>query len=291
MRHNWIVTIGLTLGALAWGQSAEEELKTRAMKAKLDAELATMKGELAAAQFGVTGPTVSGSPYSAEAVTESVQMLGDGNAIRRKTVVRVFRDGSGRTARQEADANGEFHTVSIFDPVANVTHVLNPQRKTAVSRPLAIKVPLKNEVSAEVEKKFAAALADAKIKEGAELEAKLKAKVAVAKADGGRTEQLPAQTMEGLRVEGTRVTSSIPAGTIGNDRPIETLWERWYSPDLQLVVMTKRHDPRTADVTYQLTHLQRTEPAPYLFQVPADYKVESETNRAPAKKIAPNQMQ
>jgi hypothetical protein len=285
MRHNWTVAIGLTLGALAWGQSAEEELKTRAMKAKLDAELATMKGELAAAQFGVTGPTVSGSPYSAEAVTESVQMLGDGNAIRRKTVVRVFRDGAGRTARQEADANGEFHTVSIFDPVANVTHVLNPQQKTAVSRPLAIKVPMKNEVSVEVEKKLVAEMA-------ARGEMAAKAKIAMsAKADGGRTEQLPAQTMEGLRVEGTRVTSSIPAGTIGNDRPIETLWERWYSPDLQLVVMTKRHDPRTGDVTYQLTHLQRTEPAPYLFQVPADYKVESEANRAPAKKLAPNQIQ
>jgi hypothetical protein len=197
MRHHWTVAIGLTLGAIAWGQPTEEQVKADLVKLKMAAEMAAMKGDIKGAMFGVSGPTVTGAPYSAEAVTESVQTLGDGNTIRKKTVVRVFRDGAGRTARQEADAKGDFQTVQIFDPVAGVTHVLDSQNRSAVTRPLAMKkVALDQEQQrmADVEKK----LAEAKY---------------TLKADGGRTETLPAQTMEGLRVEGTRNTSSIPAGT------------------------------------------------------------------------------
>jgi hypothetical protein len=269
MRHNWTCLAALAVGTIAWGQTAqEEELKTAVMKAKLAAEMAAMKGEIKGAMFGVSGPIVTGAPYSAEAVTESVQMLGDGNAIRRKTVTRVFRDGAGRTARQEADAKGDFQTVQIFDPVAGVTHVLDAQNRSAVTRPLAMKkfapVPdMEQQRLADVEKKLML-----------EIQSKGKYDLTIKQQDAGRTESLPGQTIEGLKVEGTRSTSSIPAGTIGNDRPIETYSERWYSPELQVVVMTKRHDPRSGDVTYQLQRVQRAEPAPYLFQIPGDYKVE-----------------
>jgi hypothetical protein len=274
----------LAIGTLAWGQTAqEEELKTAVMKAKIAAELAAVKGDIKGAMFGVSGPTVTGAPYSAEAVTESVQTLGDGNTIRKKTVVRVFRDGAGRTARQEADAKGNFQTVQIFDPVANVTHVLDSQNRTAVTRPLAMKkfapVPdTEQQRMAEVEKKLAEAKYELALKQP---EAKYTLTI---KQPEARTETLPAQTIEGLRVEGTRNSSSIPAGTIGNDRPIETYSERWYSPELQVVVMTKRHDPRSGDVTYQLQRVQRAEPAPYLFQIPGDYKVETPKIGVPVKK-------
>jgi len=276
MRHNWIVVIGLTLGAIAWGQPTEEQIKADLVKLKLAAEIAAMKGDIKGAMFGVSGPTVTGAPYSAEAVTESIQTLGDGNAIRKKTVVRVFRDGAGRTARQEADAKGDFQTVQIFDPVAGATHVLDPRNRTAVSRPLAMKkVSLEDEQQrlTEIERKMTV-----------ELQAKAKYDVVLKPLDAGRTETLPAQTIEGLRVEGTRTSSSIPAGTIGNDRPIETHSERWYSPELQVVVMTKRHDPRSGDVTYQLQRVQRSEPAPYVFQIPGDYKVETPKIGVPVKK-------
>lgn len=282
MNRNWTVMAAFALGTLAWGQSAqEEEVKTAVMKAKMAAEMAAMKGEIKGALFGVAGPTVAGAPFSAEAVTETVQTLGDGNAIRRKTVTRVFRDGAGRTARQEADERGEFQTVQIFDPVAGVTHVLDPKGRTAVSRPLAMKKALDEKLAAE----SAAAATEKRMT--IELMNKAKYEVSL-KAD--RTETLPSQTMEGVKVEGTRTSSAIPAGTIGNDRPIETYSERWYSPDLQVVVMTKRHDPRSGDVTYQLQRLQRNEPAPFLFQVPADYKVETPKMVMPVK-VKPIQIQ
>jgi hypothetical protein len=63
------------------------------------------------------------------------------------------------------------------------------------------------------------------------------------------------------------------AGEIGNERPLEVVSERWYSPELQTVVMTKHSDPRFGETTYKLTRIDRREPPPSLFQVPPDYKI------------------
>ena len=54
MRHNWTVAIGLTLGALAWGQPTEEQVKADLVKLKMAAELAAMKGDIKGAMFGVS---------------------------------------------------------------------------------------------------------------------------------------------------------------------------------------------------------------------------------------------
>jgi hypothetical protein len=87
-------------------------------------------------------------------------------------------------------------------------------------------------------------------------------------------ESLGTQAIEGVMAEGTRVTFTIPAGKIGNERPIVTVNERWYSQELQTVVLTKNSDPRMGETTYRLTNINRSEPDPSLFQVPADYTVD-----------------
>ena len=94
-------------------------------------------------------------------------------------------------------------------------------------------------------------------------------------------ENLGKQTIEGVEAEGTRSTITIPAGEIGNERPIEIVSERWYSPELQMVVMTRHSDPRTGEMTYKLTNINRTEPAKSLFEVPSDYTIK-EGFQAPA---------
>jgi hypothetical protein len=45
------------------------------------------------------------------------------------------------------------------------------------------------------------------------------------------------------------------------------------SPDLKVLVMSKQSDPRFGETTYRLTNLTRAEPAPQLFEIPADFKV------------------
>jgi myosin heavy subunit len=98
-----------------------------------------------------------------------------------------------------------------------------------------------------------------------------------------KVEALGKQTIEGVEVEGTRSTRTIPTGEIGNTLPIEIVDENWYSPDLQVQVMTKHSDPRSGVTTYRLTNIRRSEPDRSLFEVPADFTFRDST--MPAKKV------
>ena len=96
-----------------------------------------------------------------------------------------------------------------------------------------------------------------------------------------KRESLGKQIIEGVEAEGTRTTVTIAAGEIGNERAIEIVNERWYSPELQVVVMTKRSDPRAGETVYKLTNINRSEPAKSLFEIPADYTVKTGSSDAP----------
>jgi len=89
-------------------------------------------------------------------------------------------------------------------------------------------------------------------------------------------ESLGTQTINGVSAQGTRFTRTIPAGQIGNDKPITITREVWYSTDLQMVVQSKHSDPRFGDTSYSLTNIQRTEPPANLFTVPSDYTIEQD---------------
>ena len=109
--------------------------------------------------------------------------------------------------------------------------------------------------------------------------------MATASAGGGRGpivrvlrkksagEPLGKQMVEGVNAEGVREVSTIAAGAIGNDRPIQVSTESWYSAELQMNVMTRHSDPRTGDESFRLTNISRNEPAAYLFQAPAGYQI------------------
>jgi hypothetical protein len=98
-----------------------------------------------------------------------------------------------------------------------------------------------------------------------------------------KSESLGKQTIEGLEAEGTRSTTTIPAGEIGNRLPIDIVDERWYSPELQTLVMSKHHDPRSGDTIYRLTNINRSEPDRSLFEVPLDYTLNDASKPGPAR--------
>ena len=87
------------------------------------------------------------------------------------------------------------------------------------------------------------------------------------------TEDLGTQVIQGLNATGTRTTRSFAVGAAGNDRAIQVVTETWYSPDLQVVVMSKTSDPRFGESVYQLTNITRAEPDPASFAVPSGYTV------------------
>jgi hypothetical protein len=84
-------------------------------------------------------------------------------------------------------------------------------------------------------------------------------------------EDLGSQSIEGVSAIGSRSTTTIPAGAIGNEQPITIVSEQWFSPDLQVLVLTRHSDPRQGDTTYRLVNVVRAEPDRSLFVVPADY--------------------
>ncbi len=88
-------------------------------------------------------------------------------------------------------------------------------------------------------------------------------------------ESLGAQTMEGLVAVGKRTTITVPVNPeIGNDQPIKVVDEQWYSPDLQINIVSSTDDPRrTTQTTERYTNIKRGEPDPSLFQIPADFTV------------------
>ncbi|HVS24542.1 MAG TPA: hypothetical protein VMU03_12520, partial [Gammaproteobacteria bacterium] len=90
------------------------------------------------------------------------------------------------------------------------------------------------------------------------------------------SEDLGRQVLEGVLAHGTRETATIPAGAIGNERPIEITSERWYSDELEAVVLSRTSDPRFGATSYTLVNVVRGEPAADLFAVPQGYELQSE---------------
>jgi hypothetical protein len=212
--------------------------------------------------------TLKGAPYSAEVVNDHIQILSDGNRIVQHSTSRVFRDSEGRVRREEDRAGGN-PSVSIVDPVAGVSYSLDPDRKIAWKTPSMTGIAIMNKVdSAKVEAMKAEMEKVATLKERLSIETR-RSSAREQRAD----EKLPPRTLEGLRVEGHRTTTTIPVGAVGNELPIAIVSEEWTSPDLQVLVLTDRKDPRNGDTTYRLQNVARTEPAAWLFQVPSDYEV------------------
>jgi hypothetical protein len=261
-------------------------------------ERATMAGpagqtfEYISSELSFDGAVVKNAPYSAEAVTETTQKLADGNRIARKTNATLYRDSEGRTRREQTlsavgpwtNSDQPSPTVFINDPVSNTNLVLETKNKIARKMPSPKFMPPPPPLPP------GAVLAGGVTVSGSMVPADVAKRIDEVKASGGtmlmtsgvmatssekdaNKESLGTQMIEGVQAEGTRTTMTIPTGAIGNDLPIQIVSERWYSPDLHTVVMSKHSDPRMGETVYRLTNIGRGEPARSLFEVPADYTV------------------
>jgi hypothetical protein len=80
-------------------------------------------------------------------------------------------------------------------------------------------------------------------------------------------ESLGRRTMDGVLVDGTRVTGMLHA-ELGRG---ETIDERWFSTELKLEMYARSEDGEIGVVEYRVTTISRAEPPAELFEVPADY--------------------
>jgi hypothetical protein len=245
-------------------------------------------------EASIAGPVVKGKPYSARSITESTQTLADGNRIVQRNEAVLFRDSEGRTRREQTLGGvGQWQTgepvttIHIHDPVADKTYVLDPDARTA----------------SEI-RRFTMAIAHAERietgKVGIETPIQVDAGIAgvpvptpplrtivttgaspvMVAGSGG---DLGEQVLEGLLVQGTRMTDTIPAGLLGNERPIEIVTERWYSKDIDAMVLQRFSDPRVGETTYRLVNVALGDPSPDLFEVPQGYELVEAVDQGPAR--------
>jgi len=236
-------------------------------------------------EMSFEGAVVKGAPYSAEAVTETTQVLSDGNRITRKTSASLYRDSEGRTRREHSlPAIGPWATsgtppVNIFinDPVSGVNYILDSNSKTARKVGVANFTRATSAMKAGLSTRMSAVqgIQSSGVQSGLSFERTEAVRVA---APQSKEEKLPSQLIEGVQAEGTRTTVTIPVGEVGNERPIDIVSERWYSPELKTVVMSKNKDPRMGETVYTLKGLQRAEPSRSLFEVPADYTIADDSS-------------
>jgi len=247
------------------------------------ASYAQSQGAMARPQLTFMTAPVKGAPYCAQETSEHTQKLADGTNIDRKSVVSVCRDSEGRE-RRETEA-----MISIMDPVAGVSYHLNKADhsgtrgkigvlqtdKLTASQGGAVSgaggvirvFPMPNRVD----------VADAGPVSGGRGGGRGDGTMGARGGRGGAAnsnetnESLGVKTIEGVEAEGTRTTRVIPAGQIGNDRPIQSVFETWFSTELHAAVLRRTVDPMNGTTVTQLTGIQRSEPDPAVFRVPADY--------------------
>lgn len=232
-------------------------IKKRVLEATLEKVKLEVLSLSKSAQLGLMGSNVKNAPYSAEAITETRQVLEDGTRIEQRHGYKIYRDSQGRM-RRESESGTE---VWIVDPVANTSYVLDVAKQEARSMPLWVP------------------LADSK--ERAFIQHKQNEQIIAPIDKNARFEpstrwiSLGRQLVEGVEAEGRQTVDTIGVGEIGNDRPIVITSETWYSPELQLQVKTRRYDPRSGESTFRLSNLRRGDPAPDLFRVPVNYRMVS----------------
>ncbi|MBX9603258.1 MAG: hypothetical protein K2X35_19800 [Bryobacteraceae bacterium] len=272
---------------------------------------------------GMGGRAMKGAPYSAEAVTETVQTLADGNRIVRKHTSLIYRDSEGRERREQSlrsigpwqTGEAGHRSITINDPVAKLSYTLDPDKKVAHKVPSRLfSYPAERVAewkaaepgkSGEQRKQAEREAVTATL--GQRVEVHTFERGVAAGGIGGsmvvfndsvhgvsnnvKSENLGARNIEGVMAEGTRTTITLPAGSIGNERDIQTVTERWFSKELGLLVMSKTSDPRSGETTYRLTNISRQEPLRSLFEIPSDYTVDELKSKVPDAQLMDKLMQ
>lgn len=224
---------------------------------------------------GYIGPSLDGlrdRPFSADVLNEFDQFLADGNHIHLEYHGRIFRDSEGRV-RSEDELTGvgseeKLVYIQISDPVEKLLINLDPQKKLATVyhlgtrgrsqrdpvHPIVPRAPVQSTPATAARPTHAPVLPKTET----------------------TAEDLGTMEIEGFIARGFRTTSTTAAGVMGNDKPMVTINEHWYSEELETMLLSKSSSPQSGLQTRKLTNIRNENPDPLLFQVPADYTVKDE---------------
>jgi hypothetical protein len=278
-----VVTLA-TLGSLIQHQFAQREQASKSQAVSDDT-----RDPDKAQRFDLDGleferKLVKGEPFSATLTVETTQA--DGSARPRTMTSLIFRDTEGRTRRDRLpqtpaapNINPQPQNSTINDPVAGFTYALEHGsriyrrgvfRSWSQSGADDVKLVMALPLSPNGQTRNSQMLPTRMNTDNGR---PLKGGTIIASSSEIKNEQLGEREIEGVKAEGTRISTTIPAGAIGNEQPLEITVERWYSPELQTPVLIKRSDPRFGDIVFRLKDIKTGEQSKDLFVVPGSYKL------------------
>jgi hypothetical protein len=194
-------------------------------------------------------PSIQNAPFSATVSTESVRMLADGGRITLVNHRAIARDGAGRIFQERrllVPPDGEHESVitqtEISDPVAHELYICKPDEHVcqleSYSPPVFAGFP--SAINPEEKKS---------------------------------REDLGKQFIAGLEAAGSRETTVVEPGVIGNDSELHIIREYWYSAQLSINLTSKLQDPRIGTQDFEVSGITLGEPDPKLFKVPPGSEV------------------
>jgi len=270
-----------------------------ALAGAASAQVGSKPGPDGAASAPAAG--VKNAPFSAVVVTQYDRALDNSGHIHRETHGRIFRDSQGRM-RTESDMPSaqpsaeKYERITINDPVQQLIINLNPHSHVATVyhfgevgpiAPVTAKAPTPQPEGMSPSPKSTVqvgATPPSHMGTGAITGApqpgrssgtrtsKMGATISTSPVDT-KTVSLGTRNIEGVTVVGTRTTRTLDADLMGTDKPVVSVSETWFSPDLNATILTESDDGQGGHSTMKLVNVVRAEPDAQLFRIPADYSV------------------
>ena len=198
-------------------------------------------------------PSLPNAPFTATVNTEWIRQLPDGSTITLKNRRAIARDAAGRIFQErralvpdDGKAQSGVTQIEISDPVSHELYICMPHGRTC-----------QVEVFSPPES----------------LPYTPPAKAHMAQGSTSESEDLGKQSIGGLETVGTRETTVIPAGTIGNNSPLMSKREFWFSPRLGVNLISKLQDPFSGTQNFEVSDITLGEPDAKLFEVPGGFKI------------------
>ncbi|MGA3237173.1 MAG: POTRA domain-containing protein [Bryobacteraceae bacterium] len=291
--------------ALTWPAALLAQTQTGATSFQQAQSLGEPLGPLGVGRGGrgVAANTVpiprqeAGRPFSATATTQTTQTLIDGTHVNQTITMRQYRDADGRV-RMEPREPGALdaepaRSITIYDPVGGAIYHLDPAKKTVTKQ---VTIPAAGASTASEGGGRRGGRGDGASGSNSDTEPRMQQRSTILRAMAAAmraaknnpnhiVEDLGTATVNGVSARGTRITTVVPVGAIGNDKEFRSVTERWFSPDLNLLIKSVSTDPRFGTTTYELTNINRQSPDAPLFQVPADYNIVSTQPTLTASKV------
>ncbi|MGA3292869.1 MAG: hypothetical protein ABSE45_02665 [Candidatus Acidiferrales bacterium] len=203
--------------------------------------------------ISISVPPLPNAPFTATVSTEWRRTLDDGSSVTIKNHRTIARDNSGRVFQERRNLypdgdprESQIRQLEFADPRTHEIYYCWPAAQTC-----------------EIHDYFRSTAEPPPVPAGP--------------LDGGKRfltrADLGTDTVNGIEAIGTRETTTIEAGAIGNDRAIAIVKEFWYSQQLGINLIEKRHDPSYGTQTFVVSQISLGEPDARLFDIPSNFHI------------------